>query len=339
MRTVMDRRIFLALATACSLAAPVAKAEAIQPEWQKVIDAAKAEGSVTIYSGQGLSQLQELARRFEAAYGIKVEIVRGVETDFAPKVEAEARTGNGIADIMVQTSAIILEDMEAKGYFVPVIGPEFDRPDYDRAKRAPHNTAFEVNAALLTYSWNTELLPEGMKDYDDIFKPELEGLIGLSAPSSSTQVDYYFYLEELFGADFLDKVAQLKPRIYPGALPMAQALSSGEVAVILYGEPQIDQKAKGAPVESGLNPTPWGGRFYGTVLKSAPHPNAAQLLANFLITQEGQEAVARKGASIAEGTEGALMQIDQVRRPDLSKLTPDSVRAFQARFSALFGNS
>lgn len=127
--------------------------------------------TVTIYSGQGMSQLQELARRFEAAYGIKVEIVRGVETDFAPKVEAEARTGNGIADIMVQTSAIILEDMETKGYFVPVIGPQFDTPDYDRAKRAPHNSAFEVNAALLTYSWNTELLPEGMKGYDDIFKP------------------------------------------------------------------------------------------------------------------------------------------------------------------------
>lgn len=41
--------------------------------------------------------------------------------------------------------------------------------------------------------------------------------------------------------------------------------------------------------------------------------------------------MARKGASIAEGTEGALMQIDQVRRPDLSKLTPDSVRAFHTR--------
>ena len=94
-------------AGAVALAAPGLAQEA-SPEWQQVIDAAKAEGSVTIYSSQGLKQLNAMAEQFTAKYGIPVEIVRGVETDFSPKVDVEFESGKGIADLVVQTSLITL---------------------------------------------------------------------------------------------------------------------------------------------------------------------------------------------------------------------------------------
>ena len=202
--------------------------------------------------------------------------------------------------------AHFVKEQEAKGYFVSPVGPAFDNPDYKKAERMPRGVSFESNATILTYSWNTELVPDGIKDYDDIFRPDLEGLIAIPRPSVSTIVDFYFYLHENYGEDFTDRLATMKPRIYPSALTAAQALSAGEVAVILFGEPQVDEKAAGAPVESGFAKTIWGARFYANVMKVAPHPNAAQLLANFMITEEGQSAIARKAASSLPNVPGAV---------------------------------
>lgn len=326
----------LAAAGAMAFAAP-ALAQDVSPEWQKVIDAAKAEGSVTIYSSQGLKQLNDLAGKFKEKYGIDVEIVRAIDADLIPKVTAEFDTGKGIADVVVNSSVLAITDQEAKGYFVPVTGPAFDNPDYKKAERMPRGVSFESNATILTYSWNTELLPQGVKDYDDIFHPELEGLIGIPRASVSTIVDFYFYLMENYGEDYVDRLAAMKPRIYPSALTMAQALSAGEVAVILFGEPQIDEKAAGAPVESGFGQTVWGARFYANVMKVAPHPNAAQLLADFMVTPEGQSAIARKAASSLPDIPGAVAYLDNVRRPDPAKLTAQAVEEFQAKFTQLFG--
>ena len=323
-------------AAALTLAAPVL-AEEVSPEWQKVIDAAKAEGSVTIYSSQGLKQLNDLAAKFTAKYGIAVEVVRAIDADLIPKVTVEFESGKGIADVVVNSAIGTVMEQEAKGYFVPPVGPAFDNPDYKKAERMPRGVSFESNATILTYSWNTELVPDGIKDYDDIFRPDLEGLIAIPRPSVSTIVDFYVYLHENYGEDFTDRLATMKPRIYPSALTAAQALSAGEVAVILFGEPQVDEKAAGAPVESGFAKQIWGARFYANVMKVAPHPNAAQLLANFMITEEGQSAIARKAASSLRGVPGTVGYMDDVRRPDLSKLTPEKVKAFQDKFTALFG--
>ncbi|WP_187972557.1 ABC transporter substrate-binding protein [Aquibium microcysteis] len=336
----MFSKTFRALAAAGALmfAAP-AMAQDVSPEWQKVIDAAKQEGRVTIYSAQGLKQLNDLGAKFKEKYGIEVEVVRAIEADFLPKLKAEFDSGTGIADVAIITSTIALKDLGQQGYFVPATGPAFENPDYKKSERMTDGMSFMTNATILTYSWNTELVPDGIKDYDDIFKKELEGLIGIPRASVSTIVDFYFYLEENYGADYVERLAAMKPRIYPSALTMAQALSAGEVGVILFGEPQVDEKAAGAPVESGFGKVVWGARFFGNVTKVAPHPNAAQLLANFIVTPEGQAAIARKTAATLPNIPGAVAEIDSVRVPDASKLTKENVEAFQARFNQLFGSN
>jgi iron(III) transport system substrate-binding protein len=326
-----------ALALALGLTAPaIGAAQEVSPEWQKIINAAKAEGTVTIYSGQGLKQLNDLATRFKAKYGINVQVVRAVESDLFPKVDVEFQTGRGIADILVNSSITTLLEQEKKGYMVPAAGPAFDNPDYKRAERMPKNTYFETNATVLTFSWNTDLYPKGLKDYDSVFDPALKGKLGVPMAKAQGQVDYYLYLTENYGQDYVERLAEMKPRAYPGALPLAQAVASGEVAATIYGEPLIDEKEAGAPVGWGLAPKPWGARFYGMVLKTAPHPNAAQLLANFMVTPEGQEAIARKAASALPNIKGAIATTDTVRKLDPAKLTPEYTKAFGEKWDRLF---
>jgi iron(III) transport system substrate-binding protein len=79
-----------------------------------------------------------------------------------------------------------------------------------------------------------------------------------------------------------------------------------------------------------------GARFNTGILNIAPHPNAAQVLANFMITEAGQEAIARKAASVLPDVPGAVTTVDKVRVQDLSILTEDFVAEYQAKWNDLF---
>ena len=142
--------------------------------WEDVVAAAEKEGKVTIYSGQGTDQLDELAAKFQEKYPkIKVEVVRGVETALAPKVEAEARTGKGVADVFVTTDRNWLEANKAN--FVAARGPAFDDPAYNKAENVLANNAFVTNAAVLTFASNTERFNGKLTDYAGLIDPALAG--------------------------------------------------------------------------------------------------------------------------------------------------------------------
>jgi len=326
----------IATASALLLAAPVWGADAAQ--WQKVVEAAKKEGSVTIYSGQGLDQMTDLAARFKKEYGIAVQVVRAVDAELLTKVDAEFSIGRGTADIVVSADLGAVKDRNAKGYVVAPLGPDFDKPIYDKATRIPEGTYFETSAAILTFIWNKDLYPKGIKDYPDVLDPVLAEKIGVIGVVTKSQVDFYQYLGENYGADFVRKLAALKPRIYGSALPMGQAVVSGEIAVALYAQPLVDEVNKGAPVAWGLPPKPYGARFWGLVLKRAPHPNAAQVLANFMVTQQGQEAVARIAGSVLPNVKGAISTTTNVRRQDLTSLTTEFVAQYRQKWNAMMLN-
>jgi iron(III) transport system substrate-binding protein len=306
--------------------------------WDAIVAKAKDEGKVTIYSSQGLDQLNDLGKRFKDAYGITVEVVRDIDSNLIPKVEAENQTGKGIADVFVQAGAGWSVDKAAKGWFIAPTGPAFNDPAFDKANNeSADGTYFTSTAALLTFGWNTQLYSKGLKDYTDLLDPALAGgKIGVIEPSAASIVDFWQYLEEKYGADFTKKLAAQKPKIYPSSLPMAQALTSGEIEAASFVQVLSDEKAKGAPVDSGLSDTVWGARFNTAILKTAAHPNAAQVLANFMITKPGQEALARKSASVLPNTTGAVTTVSKVRKQDLTKLTPDFVTSYQGTWDKLF---
>ena len=115
-----------------SSAAPATSATS-SAEWDEIVAKAQDEGNVTIYSSQGLDLLNELAAKFEEKYGIALEVVRGIDSELIPKVDAETQTGNRVADVFAFASPQWGKDNAAKGLFVAPTGPSFDDPAFDKA--------------------------------------------------------------------------------------------------------------------------------------------------------------------------------------------------------------
>lgn len=310
---------------------------AVDAAFQAGVDKAKQEGSVTIYSSQGTDQLNEVGKRFQAKYGVKVDVLRDVDANIEAKTNVEHDSKKGIADVVVVSDRAYVDAKSQAGFFVPATGPSFNNPAYDKAKNMTASGSFVISAAVFAYGRNTGSVPSGLKSYQDLLDPKLKGKIGVPDPAvSPSVVDYYFFLQEQFGPDFVSKLAAQKPQIFPSVLIAAQNLTSGQISGALAVAPLADEKTNGAPVDFTVPSPAWGARFFGSVTAVAPHPNAAQLLADYLVTPDGQEAIARKGGSALPGIKGAVVDVSKVRQPDLAKLTPDAVASFRAEFKRLF---
>lgn len=308
--------------------------------YEDLVAAATEEGTVTVYSSQGLDALNEFKAGFEAKYpGITVEVVRGIDTDLSSRVETEYQTGGG-PDLYVSASQPWVEDHAGQGWFAEPASPELTgQGDYDAEQYVHDGGFFEVGAAVLTFAWNTGEV-DGLTGYEDLLDPELQGgKIGVIEPAAPSIVDFYLWLEETFGEDYVEDLAAQDPRIYPSSLPMGEALISGEIFAASFGAPVQLEPAKqaGAPVDYGIDAEgAWGARYFGMVLQTAKSPNAAQLLADYMVTAEGQRLVVGVASSILPDIEGTLLTNESVRKQDLAALTAEKVAAYQEKWNSLF---
>ncbi|MFF7656126.1 extracellular solute-binding protein [Streptomyces sp. NPDC007983] len=307
--------------------------------WQKLVRNAKAEGEVVIYTAHAEDTMSQLAAAFKKKYGIKVRVFRAADSDLEPKLDAEAKTGNRIADMVGMTDENYLQKKAASGTFVDPQGPALDSPGFDRKANtlAPH--VLRSMTTTMSYAWNTERWSKGLKGFRDLLDPKLRGgKIGILAPFTPAVMDFYTYLEKRYGADFLDKLAQQKPRIYQAGAAMSEGLASGEI----YAATQVAQAAlyqakdSGAPVNGGLARPAWAAPFYEGVLKGAKHPHAAQLLMNYIFTPAGQEIIANHTASVLPGIPGVATTADKTTTGGVMSASPEQFRAFVDKFNKMF---
>ncbi|MDQ1106770.1 extracellular solute-binding protein [Nocardioides zeae] len=327
------------LAAGCGSSQPTASGP-VDGDWDAVVAAAEEEGSVLLYSTQHPDNLARLETAFEAAYpDIDLEFVRGTDVEITPRVETEAQTGRGMADVhMTSDPAWAERAAESGDLSTPVVGPSFDDPDYDRAASIMEDKLFLAGAAVMAMGWNTDAVPEGLDDVEDILDPRFEGKVGVVDPAGfASVVDEYRFFDANWGdGDFNERLADLEPRVYPSVLGIAQALASGEIEVTPMVAPLVREGDTGAPVDWALPDPAWGVPMYAHVLAASPHPNAAQVLADFMVGPEGQEALSLGYGSVLGSVESPITRAQDIPFPDTDSLTSESVAAYQTEWEQLF---
>ena len=307
-------------------------------EWDAIVAAAEQEGQVTLYSSQGVDQLNAFEAAFEAEYpAIDLTQVRMTDNDSTARVDVEHTTGLMADAWVINSQATMQAKADEGGWFVEPAGQSFEAEDY--LDEYSHDGGyFEVGAAVLTFAWNTDAVAGGLADYEDLLDPELAGgrIATIDASVSPAAVDFYLFLEENYGREFVEALAAQDPRLYPSALPIGEALGSGEVAAAAFALPPIAAQAAGAPVDFAIADQAWGTRFFGSILDGGPHPNAAQVLMDFMVSPAGQEAVQAGQGSVLPDIPGTLTTNDRIRVQDLAALTPERVAEYLQDWDALF---
>jgi iron(III) transport system substrate-binding protein len=318
------------IATAATAPKPASPAE-----WKKLIAQAKAEGAVTIYSVQNPAGLQDLANAFKARYGITVTVNRNVDSVLLSQINAEKSTGKAIADIWVPSQRRLVYGAIQNGWTVQPVGPSFFAKGFDRATWM-FNKSFIVGTAILGMAWNTQAYRSDVTGVTDFTKSEFKGRLGVPDPRVSTSfMDWYLWAQAKYGNDILQKLAAQNPKIYSSTLPMTQAVASGEIAGAPCGSgTAVDLKAQGAPISYKVLKDNWNAPYYGMILKQAPHPAAAQLLANYLISPEGNKYADHGFGALYPNIAGTYYAKPRIVK--LNDFTPAKVKAFNDQWVSLF---
>lgn len=307
--------------------------EDVSPEWQAVIDAAKAEGSVVWYHVNFPAEVEPVAKAFEEKYGIKVELNR-VLAEAKATLESEMTTGTKGADIVTVADRSIAPLLRDAGGLVPLT----DLPNFELwadSDSLVSEDTFISNYVLKGLAWNTDLVPDPPETYEDLLDPAYSnGKIGVPVAKPGGAAAFWLFLEKHLGEDYVEALAAQKPRFYETGAPLDQALAAGEVAVGVYSGPTIlEEKEAGAPIDYLQVKPSIGFPIDSFMVEWAEHPNAAKLLINFLLSPEGQETLASVSAPGLAGVDGYVTTNDI---DAMEEKTYDDFEAYVSKWNQIF---
>jgi iron(III) transport system substrate-binding protein len=308
------------------------------PAWQSILDAAYEEGELNLYNAASEVQNERMLEAWSERYPqIELKITRG-GPELPARVAAEIESKTGGADVFMFSDTAWFERNKAE------LADISNVPSVEGWKEnywAVDGQA--VVATTLPWSmvvWNTKIFPDGFKTYEDLLAPEVKGQLGSRSEVTPSIAGYLEFLEAELGDDYLEALADQKPKFYGSAIPLMQAVASGEVGVSNIGVPAavLDLQESGAPIDYALMRPGFAFEHGGAALKNSAHPNAAVLFMNWFMSEEGQTAYNGEGQGGAgrEGIDGAL-NLDDHALLDSAKYTPEELAKWKAKFHGWFG--
>ena len=257
---------------------------------QRLLENARREGVIVIYTSLAPSESVPLTQSFEKKHGIKVELWRSASEKVTQRTITEARARRFSVDA-VETIGTDLERMTREKIFAEFHSPHL--ADLTPAAIPSHRAWFPDRLSYLGVAYNTKLVrrEDLPNTYEGFLDPKWKGRLGIEA----SDIVWFAGIVKFWGYDrgmkFFNGLAAMNPDVRTGHTLLTQLVAAGEVPVglTIYSSGVIPHKRTGAPID-WVPIEPVIGQPLGIGLaKNAPHPHAALLFADFVLSQEGQE--------------------------------------------------
>jgi iron(III) transport system substrate-binding protein len=299
MRTSVTRRDVIKASAALGLAAFGTRVKAAGPEPASItpalVDAARKEAKVILYSSMDLPVGEKLGKAFEATYpGIEVQIERSGSERLFQRLNQEFASNIRAADVVNSSDASHFITWKKNGWLAPYVTEDIAQhflPEY----RDPDGMFATTRIWLSSIAYNTNLVkPEDApKSFADLLDPKWAGKLVKGHPAySGTIMTATFQMVRELGWDYMERLSKQRVMQVQSSTDPPKKLSLGERAVMADGNEYgiVLLKEAGQPVEP-VYPTEGTPTISGPsgIFASAPHPNAARLFQAWLHTRETQQ--------------------------------------------------
>ncbi len=262
----------------------------------QLVAKARAEGTLLFYTSMAPSESNRLAQAFEKKYGIKVQVWRNLSEAVLQRALAEAQARRHSVDV-IETNGPEVDALAKEGVVAEFFSPHVTslRPFAVPAHRKW--VSDRVNLFVVGYNTMKVKREDIPASYEGFLDPKWKGKLAIEATDQEWLGALIKFWGEPRGMDFFRKLAAQKPELRKGHVLLAQLIAAGEIPVGLtaYSANMDSIKEKGGPVD-WVAVEPLVGRPQGlAVTKNAPHPNAALLFADFVLSPEGMELLGAMG--------------------------------------------
>ena len=248
-------------------------------------DRARREGTLTLYTSLAPTESQPLADAFEKKYGVKVQLWRGLSEEVVQRTITEAK-GRRYAVDVIETN-----------------GPEMEMIAREKLLGAPWSPD-RLNLFVVGFNTAKVKRAEIPASYEGFTDPKWKGRIALEATDSEWMATLIKTTPDNKGMELARKLAAQRPALRKGHVLLANLVAAGDVQVglAMYNSNIETLKRKGAPIDY-VPVQPVVARPQGIgVAKNAPHPNAAQLFEEYVLSAEGQALFESMGRTPAKVT-------------------------------------
>ena len=291
---MLRRSVLGMLAASTALAG---RAAAQSDDWATVVEAARKEGKLVIYTASiGSPFHKTVIKAFEQKYGIQVELLEARASEIRERVRVEQSAGRFLGDIHHNGSTTTWL-MTRDGNFQPHgpipniknIVPPYDADDI----RVPA----EVISYCLMVNRNLVKPADEPKSWKDILDPRWTGkILSDDYRALGGGAVLFVVMYDTFGKEFVEKLAAQKPVFSRDIQNSERRVARGEFPLYIPFSLQDYNNLKGLPVKPivPIEGRPYV-RFDLTVLKGAPHANAARLFMNHYLEPDSQIVFANAG--------------------------------------------
>jgi iron(III) transport system substrate-binding protein len=292
---------FLAFLSVLAITGPAAYAQSDIATYQgadrsqKILEGAKKEGTLTIYSSATVEDMTALTTAFTKKYGVKTQVWRASSENIIQRAATEAR-GNRFDVDVFETDGVAMEAIYREKLLQEVRSPLL--ADLMPQALRPHKEWIGDRVQIFTAAYNTRAVKKDdlPKTYDDLANPKWKGKLGIEAADH----DWFSAVVGSMGEEkgvklFREIVTKNGLSARKGHTLLANLVVTGEVPLALttYLYKVLQLKNDGAPIDYIVLP-PEVARPQGTgMARKAPHPNAAVLFMDFLLS-DGQEILAKR---------------------------------------------
>jgi ABC-type Fe3+ transport system substrate-binding protein len=288
-----------------------------EQQWNALLAAAREEGKVVVLGPPTAELRRRLPEAFQQRFGIPVEYTGQVSGEYAARLASERTAGIYSADVVISGSGSMYEILAGRGQIengamgmlaplrpVLILPEVLDTSKYrfgklvfmDPAQQYDYRMNYTVARSI---TLNTDhVRPEDIKSWYDLLKPEYRGRIATydpALPGAATNQSAEIYVK--LGADFARRLyVEQEPFVAHDNRQLADLLARGVYPIGLSLQQQEVKRlmSDGFPIQSIPNPpeipdTVTAGFGHLGLLDRAPHPNAAKVFVNWLLTREGQQ--------------------------------------------------
>jgi iron(III) transport system substrate-binding protein len=259
---------------------------------QRLLSNAKKEGALTLYTTMTQEDADPLIRTFEKKYGIRITMWRAVNQKLVQRALAEARAGKLAVDVF-EGSGHGMEILYREGLLERFHSPAFDDIPPEAFPRHGHYAP--DNFLFLVMGYNTRLVkPEEVpRSYEDLLQPKWIGNLGIEASNIVWFASIVKAMGEEKGLAYFQKLAGMKLQVRSGHTLMTELVAAGEIPVVLtlYNQGVERMRQRGAPIDWRPLPPAFGRADGIAIARQAPHPHAALLFVDFVLSAEGQRII------------------------------------------------
>lgn len=301
-------------------------------KWEALLGIAKKEGKVIIYTAGGEDTRKALGEGFTRKFGIATEWVGGRGPELSEKIMMERRAGLHVVDVLIGASQPALMTLKPAGALTPlekelilpeVINPKawflgefpwLDKDHYIMSFMAYPDTSYVINTDFVK--------PGEAASFNDLLNPKWKGKLVMDDPTfPGSGGSLFIAVNKVMGPDYAKALAKQEPLLTRDRRLLIEWVARGKYSIgIAPHTPFIPEfQRAGVPLEIGR---PKEGSYVASgigvlsLINEAPHPNAARVFVNWVLTKEAQIAHAKETLQQSYRDDIPVDYLPPIRRRD-----------------------